>query len=798
MAASTMQRPTALPQPKATVPEGAAKLAKIYMDDKGLPQKSATPVPVDADERRTPHLWLQCPHLRNINGGGRERCPTGAWRLPDAKPGFCPHHGKEMESTEAKPSVVAAVMAETVRLHGRSAAPWAIPATALLADVGFHAAHLNPLGVAVAAPVVAAGAYVVTKRMLTARSIKRGRIEKGQREGRRVAAINRAASRYAALGAEAGMWAAMLAAADPTSLPGLIVAAAGMLRWAFVARDWWKAADERRDRGPEVRAEVPAPTPEPPDPVKLRAVTTWVALIGSSGGPLSGTELVDFTRLPACDVNTQSRTMLPNWSAKVVAKVEGSINMRENRPALLGRIAAAYKCTYADVSFHADEADLSVGWVRVQPDNPLAEIRMWTGPNATNWKAGTSVVGRFDDGRAIPYQWYDEGGACHDLLGGCSGSGKSELVAQMILTSLHSDGRVLDWVGDPQRGQSYGALKDKVDWFARDKTEIKLMLLAAVKEMFRRNDELSRRNIKTWHIGLAPDMPLLVITLDEVQAYIEDPDILELVTQLAGMARKCGIKLRLITQIIAAYNLGGDTYIKEQVKTGQTFTFRAETDVAGRSAIEGDSPIDPTALPKKWGAYTCAAGKKTAGLVFVQGVHGRDVYGRTDFTGDDMTVWLVDSAGRETLTPAVFCDAARRESGVLWGDRHQRARRLLEAGLDDANLLPNGRALELIEQAAVAAATDQPIQVGQPAQAPLPDRARDAVLKAAQDVADKEGLASKKDIVRATTGQVAETTVSSALTDLVADGGLRRVKNGVYEVPGLVRARQLELEVPAQ
>src|SRR5690606_26785915 len=151
--------------------------------------------------------------------------------------------------------------------------------------------------------------------------------------------------------------------------------------------------------------------------------------------------------------------------------------------------------------------------------------------------------------------------------------------------------------------------------FARDKTEITFLLLGAVKEMLRRNDVLSARNIKTWQPSR--EMPLLVVTLDEIQSYIEDPVIYDLVYKLAGQGRKCGIKLRPITQIPAAYSLGGTNYIKEQL--GQKLIFRARTETAGRSAVDPDSPIDPTQLPEKWGKNTCAAGEPTAGLMFVQG-----------------------------------------------------------------------------------------------------------------------------------------------------------------------------------
>lgn len=800
-ASTTQQRPAALPGTKPAdgkkpFPAGAAKMSRAYLDARGMPQKSAYPVPVDADERRTAHELHQCPHLRPMNGGGKERCAEKEWLLPEAKVRFCPHHGRQLEKAEGGPSKLTLTLTAAKEMHGRPALPWLIPAAGALTDTALHLADIG-FEAGLSAPVLAGAVYVVAKRTLTKRAIARQRLEKRQREGRRYEAIVRQARRTALMGAEAGLWAGALAATDVTSTVGVIVAAAGLVRWAIGAAEFWTAADRRRARGSVKVSNLGAtPAVQTPDPVKLRAVTTWDSLVGCPNGAFPGTKLVDLTRLPACEVGAPTRTRLPNWSAKVVPLVAGSINMRANRPDLLGRIAAAYGCTYADVSFFADEGDVGVGWVRVQPDNVLAETRMWTGLDGTDWKKGTSVIGRFDDGKPIRYAWWTGNGAAHDLIGGSSGSGKSELVAQLLLTSLHSGGLVLDWVGDPQGGQSFGALKEQVDWFARDKTEIKLMLLAAVKEMWRRNDELSRHNIKTWSATNA--MPLLVITLDEIQSYIDDPDILALVEMLAGQARKCGVKLRLITQIIAAYNLGGSTYIKDQAKTGQTLTFRSQTDIAGRSAVEGDSPIDPTALPEKWGPNTCAAGEKTAGLVFVQGIHGRDVYGRTDYTGEKLEPWLVDSDGSPSVSPGRFGPEAQQESGVLWGDRKERAIRLLHAGRNDEDILPGGKAMELIEQAAVAQVTQRVVRPSEPGQAPLADRARDVVLTAARDVAGADGLVKREAIVAAVKGKVADGTRDKALTDLVASGELRRIKNGLYEVPGMARARQMDIAEAAQ
>ena len=774
---------------KEPVPAGAAKMQTWYIDTDGRRVRVPQPVPVDSDDQPTPHQLYRCPHKAPANGGGTRRCEITQWLLPDTVR-FCPVHGDQL-TAPVTPDPLRVLLREARRLHGRSAAPWALLATEVAAGIAIQTSDLPIATTGMLVPAAGVGAYLVTKRTLTRRAITRGRIERGQRTGRRVRQIHASARRAAYLGAVCGSWLPMAAAVDPGGWSGRLAWATLLGGWALGSYPWWGASDRRRDRIQAAKIEVDlraieqaAAEPQGPDPVQLWAITRWAALIGKSAGPLAGTHLEGFTRLPACALGGQ-RDRLPNWSAKVVANDPGSINMRETRPTLLGRIAAAYGCTYADVSFSADEGDLSIAWVRVQPDNVLAEARTWPGPDQSNdWKNGRSIIGRHDDGAPMRYQWWTKTGAIHDLISGCTGSGKSELVVQLILNSLHSNGLVIDWLSDPQGGQSYGAIKDHVDWFARDKTETTLMLLAAKKEMLRRNDALSAANIKTWRATLA--MPLLVLTLDEIQTYIDDPIILQLVEDLATQGRKCGIKLRLVTQVPAVYNLGGSSTIKEQLKAGQTLIGRAATDVAGRLAVDGDCPVDPTMLPDKWGPATCNPGQTTAGLIYVQGIHGRDVFGRADFTGEDMTIWLVDEKGATNLSPGVFGSEAQTESGVLWGDRKARAALALAAGRNDEDLLPGGKALELIELAAVTATTgpllrlapNPPATTAKPTAKPT---AREQVLAAARQVVNDQGLVERDAIIAATPG-LKDDTRNKALTDLVADGQLRRIRNKIFEL----------------
>jgi hypothetical protein len=787
---------------KIPAPAGAAKMQAWHVDRKtGRHVDTASPVPVDADNYRTDHRRHVC--TKPIEGGGKpgekfRPCPTEAWLLPGEKR-YCPVHGREPLKAPSEPGQMWLLAKEARRVYGRAAAPWLLLTVNTAAAVSAQAADLPALDAVPLIPAAAATAYLITKKRLTGIEVKAiireqkvtakdaAKVLKTQKRVMR--RIRSSANAAAAAGALSAGWMVAASATDPSTWPGRVAWGAMLATWAVGSYPWWKRAENLRTRAEPTTVIGPPPEqvhlPKPVDPLEATAGATWKKIIGCASGPLAGTHLTNFRRLPACPVGGPDRARRWNWTAEVHADAEGSINMREERANLLGRIAAAFDCSYGDVSFAADPHRLGRATLRIQPDNHLAEARTWQGPTVgVNWQKGFSQPGRYEDGAPVRYQWWSDTGAVHDLITGTSGAGKSEFVTGLILTSLHSDGRIIDWVGDPQRGQSFGALKRYVDWFAGSETEIVFMLLAAVAEMYRRNTVLSQGDVKAWRP--TRDMPLLVITLDEVQKYINTNPIAEkLVTHLAGQARKCGIKLRLITQIGAAYSLGNDTYIKEQlVGNGQSFAFRAGTEVAARSAKTAKTTFDPSQLPEQWGPLTCAPGETTAGLMYVGGRYGRDIYARTDHTGDDLKVWLYDEHSNLTTSPGAFSAEAQANSGVLWGDRAARAEAELAAGLSLDDLLPNGAAHELV---AAAAAATKPVDATKPADVVVPlhavpttPPATAVVLAAARQVADINGVFDRQALTAAVAGRVTDAILTNTLADLIATGEVVKPRQGIY------------------
>lgn len=749
--APTAPRPAAAGAPaKPAVPAGAAKMQTWYIDGRGRRVRLEQPVPVNADDERTAHLRHHC----KASG-----CKHFEWILPKGKQRYCPDHGGALVAAEGRGQRRKVMAREVLALHGASALPWLALVALAVAAVAVQLAAADPLLLAGAVPVLWLAGYWL------------GRLVKARRLGQ-----------HAAL---AAAW-LTVAAAGPALLgwPGNMLWLALVAGWWLRAHPWWAKVDRRRRSSVAPAAPVAAIEAGPArlDPIQQHAIDTWASRIGQPNGPLAGTYLSDVRHLPGVKAGGPDRPRKPNLTGTIRSTVPGAINMREARPNLVGRIAAAFGVSYGDVSFAADPNDLSIAYVRICPDNPLAEVRHYTGPDPEDWRRGWSTVGWFDDGEGLVYAWWTEIGAVHDLISGCTGSGKSELVLQLILRSLHSRGLVMDWLGDPQGGQSYGAVKERVAYFAPTQADIRWMLIAALKEMNRRTLHLAEHNIKTWRASR--EMPLIVITLDEVQKYIGDAAIAEMIAALVGQGRKAGIKMRLITQVPAAYALGNTIYIKEQLLAGQAFTFRAETQLAGRHASEGDEMIDPTMLPKRWGKYTCGEGKTTAGLCFVKGVYGRDLFARVAYTGEDMAVWLYDADGNLTVTPGDMSDEAVAVAGVLWTGRHQRARLALTGGADDRGLLNSADAQALIDEAAAleAAGYDLSKVLSSANASGAGTVARDQVHAAAAAAAnDNAGVATRQAIIDRTP-DMATSTRDGAIGDLVAAGSLERIKNGHYRL----------------
>jgi hypothetical protein len=259
----------------------------------------------------------------------------------------------------------------------------------------------------------------------------------------------------------------------------------------------------------------------------------------------------------------------------------------------------------------------------------------WKGPDLdlAKW---VSTIGTYIDGARVEYVWRE----WHDLISGTTGSGKSRLLDLLLATSRASGGLIVDWVLDPQNGQSLPDWQEEVDWFASGVDEGMRMLRAARSLMYARNRTLAkqewvdgrgrtRKGVKAF--TPTPDMPLLVLTIEEAHAVLNDDEAKTIVEDIAKMGRKCGIKVRLVTQVPTLSQLGNSNVLRSMVASGNVIVLRTGNKSDGQFAFQGAMQVDPVSIPRRM-----PDGSSSAGLGFALGAESRQAPMRTDFVEDPL------------------------------------------------------------------------------------------------------------------------------------------------------------------
>jgi hypothetical protein len=137
-----------------------------------------------------------------------------------------------------------------------------------------------------------------------------------------------------------------------------------------------------------------------------------------------------------------------------------------------------------------------------------------------------------------------------------------------------------------------------------------------------------------------------VLTIEEAHAVLAIPEARSIVEDIAKMARKCGIKLRLVVQVPLLDQLGKSTTLREQVKSGNVIILRTANRLTGQVAFDGALPVDPALLPREW-----PDGTSTAGLSYVLGPQSRPAPCRIDYVADPY-YWA--TTGTTTQLPEVL------------------------------------------------------------------------------------------------------------------------------------------------
>ena len=365
-------------------------------------------------------------------------------------------------------------------------------------------------------------------------------------------------------------------------------------------------------------------------------------------------------------------------------------------------IASAFEASITDVvvdspaSGRANRARLA--WY--DGGHPLHAPLIWPGIDMFDPLTGIATIGRYDDGTPVAYQLYRESGPVHDLISGTTDSGKSRFVDQCLAIERHaswvSDTDVKDpetgemipagqpiglfhsYVIDPQGGQSLPDWQEDVAGYAKSAEDGLVLLGALHSEMHELNNYLSqvewvdekgrpRKGSKAFNplAGPTKGMRVISITVEEAHKICNTPIGRYLLEDIAKMARKCGIRLRLVTQVPLLDQLGNSATLRDQLTGGNVVVFRTGSSISSRVVLGGILPVDPHSLPRAWPDKTT-----TAGLGFVLGPDARPAQMRTYYLPDpydyvEMGETSVHKPKSDALAKAL---ATHAETGMFGAD----------------------------------------------------------------------------------------------------------------------------------
>lgn len=425
--------------------------------------------------------------------------------------------------------------------------------------------------------------------------------------------------------AHAGVAAAASAgwvAAAPVFGPG------GWMTWAvwlggyaLAVPYWMRHSDPDPDTAAEREQPAPAPTPEPPPEQPDWRVTRWTSYISKHNGHLPGSRLTDVESFEL------------GWRATV--KLRRGQHWHEIT-ARSREIASVFDLPDGRVlPEHLEDTPVHQARLTVLTHNPLQRVVHWPGPGLDPAR-GTFPIARAADGDTLHLRmWWPGAGACHTLIAGTTGSGKSAAL-NLILAEAAASDRLYPVVIDGNGGMSIP------DWVqaapaAATSYEQALDLVQWVEQVRQARAEHLRQVTWTDHKGRAkrgrpsvdpsPDMPGIVMVVDEAPNLLAPrSELLKRLAPLAQMGRKTAISVVLVTQQPSVSELGGSSVLRDMLKSGNVVGFRTAERTSGGMITDVPPPEGLHQLPQQW-----ADGSPTQGLCYL--LTRRLIRART---------WLVD------------------------------------------------------------------------------------------------------------------------------------------------------------
>ncbi|MFJ8016222.1 hypothetical protein [Streptomyces sp. NPDC096339] len=489
----------------------------------------------------------------------------------------------------------------------------------------------------------------------------------------------------------------------------------------------------------------------------------WQDNVASADGSLPGSKLVDVV---TTDYGWTGVIVLKkgNWRRAVSAlhDIAGDLDLPEEMIQIEKAMGKSARRAIIAVFDH----------------NPLAKGTDYPGPHILNTTTGQAEVGIFYDGAPAHYAFWKPSGPVHSVIYGATDGGKSRFLDMLLGTERHNG--IVSFVCDPQGGQSLPRWRESVDWY-EDTALGGLAMLHEVRNiMYERSarysmmeftDHKGRQLRGRDHFVVGDPDPLISVTVDEAHRVLALQGAPALVLEIVLMARKCGIKLRLVFQGPKANMYGSgpeSTDIREQLQSGNTVMFRTASSLTDSIGLPGWD-VNPSQLPMYWPDKT-----STAGLGYIKGPDNRQAQFRAHFDRDPAH-WALSGT---TPTPEASAQAC---TGKAYTERHKRLAARLRG---DAVVLP--------DTVTMAAAGDPIAAATAAIEAEAPAGSDDKVAAFLL----KWGRAVGRNTIAQETG-LTVSAVKNSLTRLKKTGRAIDVDRGVWTHPDHVDAAETTTQAAA-
>lgn len=380
----------------------------------------------------------------------------------------------------------------------------------------------------------------------------------------------------------------------------------------------------------------------------------WQENVASSDGSLPGSKLVDVV------------TTDYGWTGVIVVKKGNWRRAVAALPDIAGDLDLAEEMIQVE---KATGKSARRAIIAIFDHNPLAKGTDYPGPHILNTETGQASVGIFYDGAPAHYAFWKPSGPVHSVIYGATDGGKSRFLDMLLGTERHNG--IVSFVCDPQGGQSLPRWRESVDWYEDTALGGLAMLHEVRKIMYERSgrysmmpftDHKGRQLRGRDHFVVGDPDPLISVTIDEAHRVLALSGGPALVLEIVLMARKCGIKLRLVFQGPKANMYGSgpeSTDIREQLQSGNTVMFRTASTLTDSIGLPGWD-VNPSQLPMYWPDKT-----STAGLGYIKGPDNRQAQFRAHFDRDPAH-WALSGS-----TPTLEASAAAC-TGKAYTERHDR------------------------------------------------------------------------------------------------------------------------------